>query len=68
VSLILVDDAQSRILATSSGITPDNKRLARIDFTPNTSRTYRLIVSSPRQDQTGSYTLRLQRYGSKPKE
>jgi hypothetical protein len=61
--LVLFDPDGKKIAAQNDGISPSNYRLSRIDFTPQITASYVILVSSYGAGKTGSYTLRVQGYG-----
>jgi hypothetical protein len=64
--LVLFDPTGKIIAAQNDGISPSNLRLARIDFTPQMTAAYVILVTSYDPGKTGPYRLRVQGYGSAP--
>lgn len=61
--LLLFDPTGTKQAAKNEGISPTNYRLSRIDFTPQVTATYVILVTSYDAGKTGPYTLRVQGYG-----
>ena len=63
--ITLYDPTGKKFAAANGGISPHDQRVSRIDFTPNETAAYVVVVTSARQGETGAYTLRVQGYGPK---
>jgi dipeptidyl aminopeptidase/acylaminoacyl peptidase len=60
-------DPSGKTLAAETGWTAGNtRRVSRIDFTPQTTATYVVAVTSNRAGETGAYTLRVQGFDPIP--
>jgi serine/threonine-protein kinase len=60
--LRLYNAAITKLLAWNAGVTPDNGRVARLDFTPGETATYQLVVAHQTPGRTGAYRLRVETF------
>jgi hypothetical protein len=63
--LVLLDE-KGQFLAENDDIVPGDTRRSRIDFTPKEDGTFIVVATSFGVQQTGAYTLTVQRYGAAP--
>jgi hypothetical protein len=55
-------DREGTALVNNAGITPGNKRLSRIDFTPKVDAEFHLMVTTRAPGDVGAYTLTIRQY------
>ncbi len=62
--LALTDATAKAAIAANDDVAPGNTQVSRIDFTPEQTGTFTVIVTSANAGETGPYTLRIRQYGA----